>query len=103
MASSITSSIQNYGEINTGLKDMQTNLVPYKKMHFLVPSHSPFTKIDQNGYKDIEIHELSDPLFEGRNQMASCDPRLGKYLACSLAYRGDLVPKDIVSYLSTLK
>jgi tubulin alpha len=82
---------------------MQVNLVPYKKMPFLIPSHSPFTNIDQNGHKNIEIHDLSDPLFEDRSQMASCDPRLGKYLACSLSYRGDLVPRDIVSYLSTLK
>ncbi|KAF9621805.1 hypothetical protein IFM89_028243 [Coptis chinensis] len=26
--------------------------------------------------------------------MAKCDPRHGKYMACCLMYRGDVVPKD---------
>ncbi len=27
--------------------------------------------------------------------MAKCDPRHGKYMACCLMYRGDIVPKDV--------
>ncbi len=27
--------------------------------------------------------------------MAKCDPRHGKYMACCLMYRGDVVPKDV--------
>jgi len=35
--------------------------------------------------------------------MAKCDPRHGKYMACSLNYRGDIVPKDIGSSICTIK
>lgn len=27
--------------------------------------------------------------------MVKCDPRQGKYMACALLYRGDVVPKDV--------
>ena len=31
--------------------------------------------------------------------MAKCDPRHGKYMACCLMYRGDVVPKDVNALL----
>ncbi|XP_034040651.1 tubulin alpha chain [Thalassophryne amazonica] len=30
--------------------------------------------------------------------MMKCDPRHGKYMACCLLYRGDVVPKDDLMY-----
>ncbi|KAL2548319.1 tubulin alpha-1 chain-like [Forsythia ovata] len=35
--------------------------------------------------------------------MAKCDPRHGKYMACCLMYRGDVVPKDVESAVATIK
>jgi tubulin alpha len=35
--------------------------------------------------------------------MAKCDPRHGKYMACSLNYRGDVVPKDVGASICTIK
>jgi len=35
--------------------------------------------------------------------MVKCDPRHGKYLACCMLYRGDVVPKDVNTAISTLK
>lgn len=35
--------------------------------------------------------------------MAKCDPRHGKYMACSLMYRGDVVSKDICSAICNIK
>ena len=33
----------------------------------------------------------------------SSDPRRGKYMACCLLYRGDIVPKDVSSAIATIK
>lgn len=46
---------------------------------------------------------MTQQLFEPANLMAKCDPRLGKFMACSLAYRGDIVPKDVSTAFGTLK
>ena len=35
--------------------------------------------------------------------MAKCDPRHGKYMACSLMYRGDVVPKDVGAAIAEIK
>ena len=35
--------------------------------------------------------------------MAKCDPRQGKYMACCLMYRGDVVPKDVNAAVSIVK
>merc|ERR1712130_289252 len=35
--------------------------------------------------------------------MAKCDPRHGKYMACCLMYRGDVVPKDVNAAVANIK
>lgn len=35
--------------------------------------------------------------------MVKCDPRNGKFMACCLLYRGDVVPKDVNSAISSIK
>ncbi|XP_066511808.1 tubulin alpha chain-like [Hoplias malabaricus] len=37
------------------------------------------------------------------NQMVKCDPRHGKYMACCLLYRGDVVPKDVNAAIASIK
>uniref|UniRef100_H0XWV7 Tubulin alpha chain n=1 Tax=Otolemur garnettii TaxID=30611 RepID=H0XWV7_OTOGA len=37
------------------------------------------------------------------NQMVKCDPRHGKYMACCMLYRGDVVPKDVNAAIATIK
>ena len=32
-----------------------------------------------------------------------CDPRNGKYMACCLLYRGDVIPKDVNAAIATIK
>ena len=35
--------------------------------------------------------------------MVKCDPRHGKYMACCMLYRGDVVPKDVNAAIGTIK
>merc|ERR1719290_695610 len=35
--------------------------------------------------------------------MVKCDPRHGKYMACCMLYRGDVVPKDVNASIATIK
>ena len=35
--------------------------------------------------------------------MVKCDPRLGKYMACCMLYRGDVVPKDVNAAIANIK
>ena len=35
--------------------------------------------------------------------MVKCDPRHGKYMACCLLFRGDVVPKDVNVAIASIK
>lgn len=35
--------------------------------------------------------------------MVGIDPRIGKYMACCMMYRGDVVPKDVNAAVATIK
>ena len=35
--------------------------------------------------------------------MVKCDPRHGKYMACCLLFRGDVVPKDVNAAIASIK
>ncbi|KAF0310272.1 Tubulin alpha-1C chain [Amphibalanus amphitrite] len=51
----------------------------------------------------LSVAEITNACFEPANQMVKCDPRKGKYMACCLLYRGDVVPKDVNSAIATIK
>lgn len=47
--------------------------------------------------------EITNACFEPANQMVKCDPRHGKYMACCMLYRGDVVPKDVNAAIAQIK
>ena len=49
------------------------------------------------------VPEITNACFEPANQMVKCDPRKGKYMACCLLYRGDVVPKDVNAAIAGVK
>ena len=70
-------------------------------------------------HEQLSVAEITNSCFEPQNQMVKCDPRTGrlddcvpcpdltllpgKYMACCLLYRGDVVPKDVNAAISTIK
>ena len=47
-------------------------------------------------HEQLSVSEITNQCFEPGSQMVKCDPRNGKYMACCLLYRGDVVPKVII-------
>ncbi|XFG00119.1 hypothetical protein AB1E19_003743 [Capra hircus] len=54
-------------------------------------------------HEQLSVAEITNACFEPANQMVKCDPRHGKYMACCLLYRGDVVPKDVNAAIATIK
>lgn len=61
----------------------------------MLASLAPINKKEAGYYDKASLVEFTNNLFEPANQFARCDPRTGKFLAVSMAYRGDIVPKDV--------
>lgn len=101
--SSITASLRFEGPLNVDLIEFQTNLVPYPRIHFLVPSLAPIISADKAYHEQLSVPDITAACFEFSNQLVKCDPRLGKYMACCLLYRGDVVPKDVNAAIIAMK
>uniref|UniRef100_A0A3P8QKK9 Tubulin/FtsZ 2-layer sandwich domain-containing protein n=1 Tax=Astatotilapia calliptera TaxID=8154 RepID=A0A3P8QKK9_ASTCA len=54
-------------------------------------------------HEQLTVSEITNSCFEPANQMVKCDPRHGKYMACCLLYRGDVVPKDVNAAIAAIK
>jgi len=101
--SSITASLRFEGALNVDLNEFQTNLVPYPRIHFPLCSYAPIISSDKAFHEKFTAAELTSAVFEPTNMMVKCDPRHGKYMACCLLFRGDVVPKDVQAAIANIK
>ena len=101
--SSITTSLRFDGALNVDVLEFQTNLVPYPRIHFMLCSYAPLVSAEKAYHEQLSVAEITNAVFEPASMMAKCDPRHGKYMACCLMYRGDVVPKDVNAAIVNVK
>ncbi|XP_047098359.1 tubulin alpha chain-like [Schistocerca piceifrons] len=103
VVSSITASLRFDGALNVDLTEFQTNLVPFPRIHFPLAAYAPVVSAEKAYHEGMSVAEITTACFEPCNQMVKCDPRAGKYMACCLLYRGDVVPKDVNAAIAAIK
>ena len=93
--SAITASLRYNSGLNTHLRDIETNLVPFPRIHFLIPSHTTAAH--------HTVADLTSMVYLPANQLCKANHRQGLYMASCLLYRGDAVPRDINSAIMKIK
>ena len=101
--SSLTASLRFDGALNVDITEFQTNLVPYPRIHFMLTSYAPIISAEKAYHEQLSVAEITNSVFEPACMMVKCDPRHGKYMACCMMYRGDVVPKDVNAAVATIK
>ncbi|KAJ3831219.1 Tubulin/FtsZ, GTPase domain-containing protein, partial [Lentinula raphanica] len=77
--SGITTCLGFPGQLNSDLRKLAVNLVPFPSSNT-----SPFT-----------VPELTQPKFEAKNRRAASDPRQGRYLPVAAVFRGKVCVKEV--------
>jgi len=103
IVSSITASLRFDGALNADLVEIQTNLVPYPRIQFPLATYAPVISTEKAHHEQLSVAEITDACFQPANQMVKCDPLHGKYMACCMLFRGDVVPEDVNSAISSIK
>ena len=103
VVSSITASLRFNGSLNVDLSEFQTNLVPYPRIHFPLTSYAPVLSADKAYHEQCSVADLTKAVFEPSSSMVKCDPRKGKYMACCMLYRGDVVSKETNLAINAIK
>lgn len=93
--SGITCCLRFPGQLNSDLRKLAVNLVPFPRLHFFMVGYAPLTSPKSVGYRNITVAELTAQMFDAKNMMAASDPRQGRYLTASAMFRGNIATKDV--------
>ncbi|KAJ5078681.1 tubulin beta chain [Anaeramoeba ignava] len=93
--SGITCCLRFPGQLNSDLRKLAVNLIPFPRLHFFFVGFAPLTRRDSVGYTSMSIAELTQQMFSPKNMMAAADPSLGKYLTASAMFRGRIPTKEV--------
>merc|ERR1712039_895879 len=71
------------------------NLIPFPRLHFFIIGTAPLTAAADAAYRNVNVKDLMEQVFDAKNMMAACDPRAGKYMTASVIFRGGVMAKDV--------
>ncbi|KAL0945420.1 hypothetical protein HGRIS_000912 [Hohenbuehelia grisea] len=99
----VSTSLRFPGQLNGDLRKLGMNLIPFPRLHFLMPSYAPLYDPKAQAFQKSSVPELVQQMFDRRNLLVACDPRYGRYLTAATIFRGDISSNDadVRSYLQT--
>ncbi|XP_037304946.1 tubulin epsilon chain isoform X1 [Pungitius pungitius] len=99
----ITSSARFDGSLNMDLNEIAMNLVPFPRLHYLVPSLTPLYTLADVGVPTRRLDQMFSDAFSKDHQLIRADPKRGLYLACALMVRGNVQVSDLRRNIERLK
>ncbi|KAF8886071.1 beta-tubulin 2 tubb2 [Gymnopilus junonius] len=91
----VSTSLRFPGQLNGDLRKLGMNLVPFPRLHFLMPSYAPFFDPKAKHFEKNSVSELTKALFDRKNLLVACDPRFGRYLTAATIFRGDISSREV--------
>ncbi|SYZ69027.1 Tubulin_C-terminal_domain_containing_protein [Leishmania braziliensis MHOM/BR/75/M2904] len=93
--SGVTCCLRFPGQLNSDLRKLAVNLVPFPRLHFFMMGFAPLTSRGSQQYRGLSVAELTQQMFDAKNMMQAADPRHGRYLTASALFRGRMSTKEV--------
>ncbi|XP_014906037.1 tubulin epsilon chain isoform X1 [Poecilia latipinna] len=99
----ITSSSRFDGSLNMDLNEIANNLVPFPRLHYLVPSLTPLYTLADVNIPTRRLDQMFSDAFSKEHQLIRADPKHSLYLACALMVRGNVQVSDLRRNIERLR
>lgn len=93
--SGITVSLRFPGQLNSDLRKLAVNMIPFPRLHFFMVGFAPLTSRNAQSFRAISVPELTQQMFDARNMMTACNFQHGRFLTCSALFRGKVSMKEV--------
>ncbi|KAF5855238.1 Tubulin beta chain (Beta tubulin) [Aspergillus alliaceus] len=93
--SGITVSLRFPGQLNSDLRKLAVNMVPFPRLHFFMVGFAPLTSRGSSSFRAVSVPELTQQMFDTRNMMAAANFHNGRFLTCSAIFRGKVSTKEV--------
>jgi len=101
--SGVSCSLRFPGQLNSDLRKLAVNLIPFPRLHFFMVGFAPLTAATTSKFAAINVPELTQQIFDVKNMMAACDPRHGRYLTAAANFRGKISTKEVEDQMMSVK
>merc|ERR1711977_106187 len=93
--SGVTACLRFPGQLNSDLRKLGVNLIPFPRLHFFFTGFTPLTWGGSQQYRALTVPELTQQMFDAKNMMCASDPRHGRYLTACAMFRGRMSTKEV--------
>jgi len=101
--SGITTCLRFPGQLNSDLRKLAVNMVPFPRLHFFMTGFAPLTARGSQKYRAVTVPELTQQMFDAKNMMAASDPRHGRYLTVAAVFRGKVSMKEVEEQMQNVQ
>ncbi|SGY34377.1 BQ5605_C002g01623 [Microbotryum silenes-dioicae] len=106
--SGITTCLRFPGQLNSDLRKLAVNMVPFPRLHFFTVGFAreftwSLTARGSSQYRAVTVAELTAQMFDAKNMMAASDPRHGRYLTVAAYFRGKVSMKEVEDQMVSIQ
>merc|ERR1711918_48752 len=71
--SGVTCCLRFPGQLNSDLRKLGVNLIPFPRLHFFFTGFTPLTSRGSQQYRALTVPELTHQMFDAKNMMCAAD------------------------------
>ncbi|KAL6122079.1 hypothetical protein NUSPORA_00927 [Nucleospora cyclopteri] len=101
--SGITTCLRFPGQLNSDLRKLAVNMIPFPRLHFFCVGFAPLCAEGSQKFRNFTVGDLTSQLFDAKNMMTACNPRNGRYLTAATVFRGKISMKDVEEQMNLVQ